>query len=212
MKKIFIATLSLNSNLEPMAINPKNIELSYSLEKYCNPIVPVMESNLEDGEDAKLIIIRQGASNESDIKNMGLLKEELKAVGLDKVPIEEIILEEAQDKSVLRGLFAELIKHFENDAMYYADFTYGTKPYPIILNTALSYVTKMKTNTEVCGLFYREVLWGKNGESDKTFFYDVSVLLSIANIIDFLGATESENRDQMLQSLLNWKDGEDPCC
>ena len=210
MKKIFIASLSLNPNLQTAKVNPIGFELNTRMTDSYNPIVPIMESFVEEGDIVKLLVIRQKTTNEADKNNMAHLENELSYVGLlEKVRIEEIILEEWQSKEVLLTLFEELINRFENDALYYADVTFGVKPYPIILNTAFRYVDKVLKNTDIRGIYYQEIVRNENGKPIDARLFDVSVLPTLFNMIDFIGEVAPDNASRLIGNLLHPEGGED---
>ena len=55
----------------------------------------------------------------------------------------------------------------ESDACYYADATFGTKTYPLVLSSALHYAEKILDDTEVCGIYYRELTPGKRPGQER---------------------------------------------
>ena len=64
---------------------------------------------------------------------------------------------ENQQRDGLLALFEALTDVMESDACYYADATFGTKTYPLVLSSALHYAEKILDDTEICGIYYREL-------------------------------------------------------
>ena len=76
-------------------------------------------------------------------------------LGVDRSALSSTL--SAMQRDGLLTLFEALTDAMESDACYYADATFGTKTYPLVLSSALHYAEKILDDTEVCGIYYREL-------------------------------------------------------
>ena len=90
----------------------------------------------------------------------------------------------------------------ESDACYYADATFGTKTYPLVLSSALHYAEKILDDTEICGIYYRE-LTRENGQVKNVRQYDISTLFTLDGIIDMAADAELTDRKAFIKLMLH---------
>lgn len=206
-KKIYITTIPLDSNfvIEPKCFDYSGPEFCIEETKGCFPIVKIMQQTLEEHESAKLIVVRQKNTDES--KNLEILKGELSAVGFgENVDLVVISAEENQKRGELLTLFQNAICHIEDNAVYYADVTFGTKTFPLIIFSILRYAANIYTHTDVKGIYYLEVKRSAGKPSGNAKLYNIAYLYSLDNIIFQLGQENPELGRQALNILFGQKE------
>ena len=111
-------------------------------------------------------------------------------------------MDETQQKDELLGLFEALIRSMEGNACYYACMTFGTKTYPLVLSSALHYAEKLLDDTEVCGIYYRE-LTRENGQVKTASQYDISTLFTLDGIVDMAANAEIADKRAFIKLMLH---------
>lgn len=201
MKRIYVTAVPLDSNfvLEKYPTNPVNYATKRPLPACYFPITPVIADTAREGDEIRVIAVRQKNSEHS--KNMQLLRGELEELGLP-FTITDLTTDESQHRDQLLTLFEALINCMESNACYYACTTFGTKTYPLVLSSALHYAEKMLDDTEVMGVYYRE-LTRENGQVKSAMQYDVSVLFTLDRIIDMAANSEIQDKQAFMRLLLH---------
>lgn len=90
----------------------------------------------------------------------------------------------------------------DGDACYYADATFGTKTYPLVLSSALHYAEKILDDTEVCGIYYRE-LTRENGKVKSVRQYDISTLFTLDGIVDMAAEADLPDKQKFISVMLH---------
>lgn len=201
MRRIYITAVPLGKNfiIEGKPVNPVNFSLDTARSELYYPIVPVIESTYRQGDSVKVITVRQ---SEEHNPNLDVLENELSSLGIDGLAMETVCLEESQHSDVLLGAFEVLIGKMESDSAYYADITFGTKTYPLIAFSALSYAKKILSNTEVKGIYYQEII-REGGKMTDARLYDVSALFAMNSIIDRIRRLPEEEGRMMVHMMLH---------
>ena len=200
MKKIYITAVPLDSNfiLKPQEIECVNLDLRTDAQ-LTFPISRLIQATMQPDDEALVITVRQ--TNESGKENMNSLKQDLETL---QIPyrLEDITTPENQNKSDLMELFKRLAKAIEPQTCVYADSTFGTKSYPIILLAALNYAEKIK-ECELKKLIYQEQRRGPL--THGTYLYDVTALYYLNGIVDALHQSDAgvEEKEALLDTLLN---------
>ena len=155
MKRIYFTAVPLESNfvLERKPVRPVGFELPGAPETAAFPIVPVIAATADPGDDVLVVTVRQ--TNEPHNANLDILHRELDALGLQRLRFRDLTMPESQERDVLTELFRLLIGAAEPDACCYACMTFGTKTFPVVLFSALSYIDKVVPNTEIKGIYYQ---------------------------------------------------------
>lgn len=202
MKRIYFTAVPLESNfiLEAKPVNPANFHLETSVEQAAFPIVPIVDATLQPGDEGVIVAVRQ--QNSPHNKNMDILRQELDALHRPGWTIRELTVPERQDKDLLLGLFSAMLDCLEDDACYYACMTFGTKTYPVVLFSALSYAEKIRHNTQICGIYYCEVRRAQ-GRPIQTSLYDVSALFTLNSLVDLVAGMDCQDKDQMIRTMLD---------
>ena len=113
-----------------------------------------------------------------------------------------LIEPENQQRDGLLTLFEALTDAMESDACYYADATFGTKTYPLVLSSALHYAEKILDDTEVCGIYYRE-LTRESGQVKNARQYDISTLFTLDGIVDMAADAELTDKKAFIKLMLH---------
>ena len=88
----------------------------------------------------------------------------------------------------------------QDDACYYACMTFGTKTYPVVLFSALSYAEKIRRNTQISGIYYCEIR-RQEGRDKEAGLYDVSALFTLNALVDLVAGMDCEDKDKMIRTL-----------
>lgn len=201
MKRIYFTAVPLESNfvLKPQPVNPVNFDLNTSVKQVAFPIVPIVDATLQPEDEGVIVAIRQ--QNSPQNRNMDILRTELDALGKSNWTIRELTVPERQDKDLLLGLFTAMIGCMEDDACYYACMTFGTKTYPVVLFSALSYAEKIRSNTQICGIYYCEIR-REEGRPVQANLYDVSALFTLNSLVDLVAGMDCRDKDRMIRTML----------
>ena len=200
MKRIYITAIPLDSNfaITPYAAEPVNYTQT-TTQPTCYPITPILADTAHDGDEIKVIAVRQVNSPHSE--NLEVFRRELDSLGRPYTLI-DLTTPENQQRDGLLALFEALTDAMESDACYYADATFGTKTYPLVLSSALHYAEKILDDTEVCGIYYRE-LTRESGQVRNARQYDISTLFTLDGIVDMAADAELALHES-LQSVLQY--------
>lgn len=201
MKRIYFTAVPLESNfvLKPQPVNPVNFDLTTGVRQAAFPIVPIVDATLQPEDEGVIVAIRQ--QNSPHNKNMDILRAELDALGKSNWTIRELTVPERQDKDLLLGLFTAMIDCLEDDACYYACMTFGTKTYPVVLFSTLSYAEKIRHNTQICGIYYCEIRRAE-GRPIQANLYDVSALFTLNSLVDLVAGMDCQDKDRMIRTML----------
>lgn len=204
MKRIYITAIPLDTNfsITPYAAKAANYQQTYS-QPTCYPIVPVLADTARRGDEIQVIAVRQ--KNNPHSGNFDTFRRELDALGVPYT-LKDITTPETQQRDTLLTQFEALTDAMEGDACYYADATFGTKTYPLVLSSALHYAEKILDEAEVCGIYYRE-LTRENGAVRDVRQYDISTLFTLDNIIDRAAAADMPDKKRFIRLMLH-PDGE----
>lgn len=201
MKRIYFTAVPLQSNfvIQSMPFNPVNFTLNTGLQQSAFPIVPVVDATLGPEDEGIIVAVRQ--YNSPDNRNMDILRSELESLGKSNWTLRDLTVPERQDKDLLLGLFRAMIGCMEDDACYYACMTFGTKTYPVVLFSALSYAEKIRHNTQISGIYYREVL-RREGVMQGSRLYDATAIFTLNGLVDLVAGMDCENKDRMIETML----------
>lgn len=200
MKRIYITAIPLDSNfaITAYAAEPVNYRQAAAQPTYY-PITPILADTAHEGDEIKVIAVRQVNSPRSE--NLDIFRRELDGLGLPYTLV-DLTTPENQQRDGLLALFEALTDAMEGDACYYADATFGTKTYPLVLSSALHYAEKILDDTEVCGIYYRE-LTRENGLVKAARQYDISTLFTLDGIIDMAADAELADKQAFIKLMLH---------
>lgn len=181
MNRMYITAVPLDSNfaIAPYAAKAMNYTQTYAVPTYF-PITDILADTAKPGDTVTVLAVRQKNSPRSE--NLNILRRELDALHLPYTLV-DVTMPETQQRDELLTLFETLTDAMQDDACYYADATFGTKTYPLVLSSALHFAEKVLDDTEVCGIYYRE-LRRENGQVKEVRQYDVSALFTLDGIVD----------------------------
>lgn len=200
MKRIYITAVPLPSNfpLNASVVQCMNIQLPED-DSYTFPISRLIAATMQEGDEALVISVRQ--TNASGDENFNRLKKDLAE---RQIPYElkDITTPESQQKDFLIKLFYQLSEALEENCIIYADATFGTKTYPLVLFPALHYAVKIK-NCDVANIIYQEQR-RKDGKPISTSIYDITSIFLMDEVVNTLGfsGAASADKDALLKSLM----------
>ena len=151
------------------------------------------------GDEITVLAVRQKNSPRSD--NLDAFRRELDTLGTPYTLI-DVTTPENQQRDALLTLFETLTDAMQDDACYYADATFGTKTYPLVLASALRYAEKILDDTEVCGIYYRE-LTRENGQVKTARQYDISTLFTLDGIVDMAAGEDIADKRAFIKLMLH---------
>ena len=200
MKRIYYTAIPLQSNFllrdaVPEAVNFRLLDRTP--RKF--PILRILGQTMEPGDEACVVVVRQ--SNDQENPNYGAFLQELEELHIPDVRVQDLVLEESQSRDVILSMFKSLMGTLENHACYYACITFGTKIWPLVLQSVLNYAGKMLPDTQIKGIYYQEALW-ENGQILKHRIYDMSILQSLSNVVDLVAESGGENPEAAIELLL----------
>lgn len=200
MKRIYITAIPLDSNfaISRYAAEPVNYKQTCKMES-CYPITPVLADTAKPGDTIKVIAVRQKNSPHSE--NLEIFRRELDSLQLPYTLI-DLTTPESQQRDSLLALFEALTDALEDDACYYADATFGTKTFPLVLSSALHYADKLLDDVEISGIYYRE-LTRENGEVKSVSQYDISTLFTLDSIVDTAADADIADKRQFITLMLH---------
>ena len=200
MKRIYITAIPLDSNfaITPYAAEPVNYAQT-TTQPTCYPITPILADTAHDVDEIKVIAVRQVNSPHSE--NLEVFRRELDSLGKPYTLV-DLTTPENQQRDGLLTLFEALTDAMESDACYYADATFGTKTYPLVLSSALHYAEKILDDTEVCGIYYRE-LTRESGQVKNARQYDISTLFTLDGIVDMAADAELTDKKAFIKLMLH---------
>lgn len=210
----YFATISLQTGngLTPLHYgSDDNKGLRYDKETRF-PIIHAIYNSAkpDDVIEVNAIIIRRGEAadccNEYVEVNYGYLVDELtelKNRGIFKdFRINRIITEDDEGIHTQLKLFTDIVSHIGDNDELHACITYGTKPTPIIMFTALNYGYKLKNNTHVENIIYGRYVHGHPGNSK---IYDVTALFYTNSIVNRLADGKVSDPEEVIRTLLELK-------
>lgn len=203
MKKI-ICSLPLQLPRKAIYSSENAAKYSYPF-KTAFPVIPLIHSAAREGDTVCVCILEwlsNGELSAMQQNNLLLLKEEIDSLAVHagfNVNYTEIKLADEQTKKEHLHLFQSLIQQFENGDSLYADITYGTKPTPIIIFSALNYAFKTKKDCNIAEILYARYHY----DTDTAFLYDISSVFYLSNIIDRLSENGSADSEKIVNFLLD---------
>ena len=200
MKRIYITAIPLDSNfaITPYAADSVNYTQT-AAQPTCYPITPILADTAHPGDEIKIITVRQVNTPHSE--NLEVFRREVDGLGFPYTLV-DLTTPENQQRDGLLALFEALTDVMESDACYYADATFGTKTYPLVLSSPLHYAEKILDDTEICGIYYRE-LTRENGQVKNVRQYDISTLFTLDGIIDMAADAELTDRKAFIKLMLH---------
>lgn len=202
MKRVYITAVPLPSNftLKSETVQCFNIDLPTD-DKMIFPITRLIRATMRPGDQASVVTVRQ--VNDAQNANFDNLKEELTRL-LGTYQLTDITIPETQKKDFLMDLFRQLIDTMEEDCTVYADATFGTKTYPLVMFTALNYGVKIK-ECEVDRIIYQEQKRDKaTHKAVSTTIYDITSLFLLDQVVSTLGFSDAgpEEKEALLETLM----------
>lgn len=202
MKRVYITAVPLPSNftLKAETVQCFNIDLPTD-DKMIFPIARLIRATMQPGDQASVVTVRQ--VNDAQNANFDNLKEELTRL-LGTYQLTDITIPETQKKDFLMDLFRQLIDTMEEDCTVYADATFGTKTYPLVMFTALNYGVKIK-ECEVDRIIYQEQKRDKvTHKAISTTIYDITSLFLLDQVVSTLGFSDAgpEEKEALLETLM----------
>jgi hypothetical protein len=149
-------------------------------------------------------------------KNFAILKECIAEFEKDmrneiKVKLIEIEHKLGETQSEHISLFKELISTVPKACEIYTDITYGTKPTPLAVFAALSYINLLRPESSVEQIVYGQADFAAGWDTDKTTgkeymkkanIYDVTKLFNIISIVEHMNAAGGENIEKAIELIL----------
>ena len=181
MKKTFITNISLQGKgeLKRYLYEPNGFQMDGNRETSF-PIIPVIASEQEEGDEIKVLAVCSNHAGTSD--NYMVFLEELETLGIQRKCVKEIAVAEDQSSSESLKLLLYILEEIPEESLVYGDITYGTKPMSAILLYAMSFAEKMK-DCEVDGIYYGE-LRRENEKVKGAILYDLTVLKLLGDLIE----------------------------
>ena len=209
MEKIVFANLPMKKRLNAFKYSVDgNTEIDYEGEVIF-PINAVLAKSITKNDVVTVVLLKKlDVEGNSDI-NAGEFMKELNAinrnVGADinykiiDTPFEE-------DRDTHEKLLRAMIEEVKDNAMIYADITYGPKSLPIVLFSVLNFAEKF-FNCEIKNIVYGKVdfVTQENGESvpSNPVMCDMTPLYYLNSVTNSMECKNGNDAKKMLDNLLN---------
>lgn len=203
--KHFITFMTQQQNLENQYYD--NVEQISDLDHdfmTSFPILIPMSNQIESGEEVKLTIVNTKDPFKYGEKNYNTFMQQLSElqgrVGFSyRITNLEAPFEESLNKQM--KLLEDIVLTFEPEDIITADVSYGNKPSPMVLLTALSYADNFLENTFVKMLVYGGVAFDKDengaaegkGRKKISFINDVTSLFYMNSLVNRMSLTKPED-------------------
>lgn len=163
------------------------------------PIVQVIRNTLQEGDEVKVIAVRQMCSDTE--RNFGFLKEDLQTLGISTAQVEELPLPDAQDTRTLIGLCRDLTDRLPQVCRVYVCITYGTKPIPLVELAALTCAEATHKELEVGGVYYGEMKREDGKPTNCFLLHNMGPLYHLGGIV---GSIRDEAAAEAMFRQLIW--------
>ena len=195
-------------NISPVkykAIGASNIKHKKAVRYSLNALL----ASIMQKEDIKIVLLKTRDKNNNCDAHEVAFKKELKKINDQiKANISYVVIEipYKETKDIHEFLLGKIIDEIDDNARIYADITYGPKPLPIIVFTALAFAQKF-LGAEIKNIIYSRVdfIDGKvlNGE-----IFDVSPLYYLNSLNNHINCKNGIKARNLLKKLLNISDKE----
>ena len=166
------------------------------------PILIPMANAAEAGETVRLTTILLPEHPNTKV-NYARFQEELNEIAANKgfhVELNEIPLAYSETAGDHMKLFEKLMDALNDDELLYVCLTYGSKPIPMVMQTALNFAYRLKKNTSVEAVVYGQM----NFASGQMVLYEVSPLFylnSVVNTVSEMNAKDPVGYIKMMLEL-----------
>lgn len=204
MKKTIICSLPFKQNIQKVYYEDKGMSLEIADHPVQFPINSVLEKNVSDGDELKIVLLIKQDKNSYYEANKKVFIEELKeSIGSREVSlnIEELYSEFSEDREIHEKLLADIVNKIDDDSNILADITYGPKDMPILIFTALNFCKKhLGCNIE--GIIYGLAQFGENNLITEGKMCDMSSLFYLNSLVETVECKDSKKSRQLLKALL----------
>ena len=172
------------------------------------PITAVIEQvqNEDKNEgldiESKVIAVRFKTANSDN--NLELLKQEIAEIGVSKVEVVDIPIEENQDYQTGVNIFMRVLNEIEEDTDVYACVTFGTKIMSLMISYLLDSLAYLRKNVVVQGVYYMEVPRINDKPLGTHYLYDVTNLLYLNNLVKSVSDLHVDDPQEFLQRLVDF--------
>jgi len=209
MKKIIFSNLPMKKQLNSFHYGVdgnSTIEFDGSV---IFPINSVLARVLRKNDDVKVVLLKKNdVEGNSDI-NAGEYMKELNGINRNigaKIEYKIIDTPFEETKDTHEFLLKAIVNELENQAEIYSDITYGPKPLPIVLFSALNFAEKF-FKCDIKNIVYGKVDFVSNAqgitEPKNPVLFDVTPLYYLNSVTNSLECKTSEEALAMLNTLLS---------
>ncbi len=208
MKK-FITTISRRP-LEKTEQGVYRSENSKKLENVIytrNPIIPVIDSYTEDGEEIEIIAVASSQKYDEERlyvncrEQLEAFEEELSNIchrRYIKYTVKVLLTPFGETLDNHLDLFGDIISAVSDNDTLFVDITAGPKPMPIVQMIALNYCMKNKKNVMVECISYGEI----DHETKDRRLFDVTSLFYLDKVSDALAYSKVSDPEAFIRTLI----------
>lgn len=167
----------------------------------CFPVLIPMYNDVQEGETVTLVEVMIDG-HDFAAKNKQSFDEDLAELKKEKniTVIEKLIhIKFSEDLDNQLDLLMGLIDAAEENDTITADITYGSKAMPIIIRSALTYISENVDGADIDKIVYGSL----NFTSGKMFIYDVSALFYLDKAIESMSRTNVKDPKAALISIID---------
>lgn len=215
MENIYITAVPLPSNFHLKSQEITNVTGIQDIrcdDQLFFPVTRLIEATMDKEDTALVISVRQVNIAEDVNYNFNLLKKDIDSLNI-RYNIIDLTIPENQESGQLLELFQRIAAKVKPFCNIFADSTFGTKTYPLVLFSILQYAEKVKM-CQVQTVIYQEQRRDSiTHRPTGTYLWDISSLFYLTNVVNSLSPlntndnTELElmiqQKDDLLHVLLN---------
>ncbi len=196
MKKIIFCNIPMKNGIKPLE---SSVDKSKS---YVYPISEIFNEIINPKDSVKVLMLGTEGIEISSINNYVILENELSNINDDinaSIEFYKITCEFDEEPDIYYERLRNIIKHFEEDSICYADITFGPKSLPIILFDALAFGEKFY-DIDVKKIIYRKVEF-VDGEIKNTKLCDMTALYTFGSLFNSMPKTTGEKALDSLDNI-----------
>jgi len=208
MKKIVFVSMPITAQIKKgHYISRGDSTLQYDGE-VSFAINAVLAKKLVKNDDVKIVLLKtESSATTCDYTEM--FKKELedinKTIGAS-INYKTISFPYTETKKVHEGLMRRIVDEFTDKAEVYADITYGAKPLPIVIFSALNFADKF-FGCDIKNIIYGKVdfIKGSDGKMnpENHELLDMAALYYLNSIASSIGYKTGDEAKNMLDNLLS---------
>jgi len=167
-----------------------------------SPINAVLAKTLKKGEKLRVIYIMTTGKNSFCEENKTLFIEELKKINEEigaVLSFDTVEMEFSATKQTYNKLITDLTEMIKENAEFYVDITYGSKPEILSLFCALRFVEEFRDAIVEYFIYGKAEFNKETRQIEDPLIYDITSLYYLFKLIGSIGAADAEKASDILK-------------